>query len=241
MLLNTLEHNTLEKTEHTLEHNTLEKTEHTLEHTLEQLNKKRKSIQILTRNNNKKKRSIMKNNLYQMENDYKELIYTINKWFNITDISLFFSKIQTISKQLSEYIINAIEINSYSDMCNYNNLYNILSKSKYKESLSELLILKKDLQQYFNCNSRCSNIDYPFILINDITSLKIKVNKLLKQLLQTSILLYNFALQSQKTWEPNKLKLKYYINDCCKYLFKLQKLHYKIDNLIKHIGNFCDL
>jgi len=139
----------------------------------------------------------MKNNLYQMENDYKELIYTIKKCFNIVDISLFFLKIQTVAKQFSEYVRNAIEINSY-DTSNYNNLYNILSKSK--ESLSELLTLKKNLQQYFNCNQRCSNIDFPFISTTNIASLILIVNKLLTRLLQTSILLYNSALQSQKTW-----------------------------------------
>ena len=203
--------------------------------------KKIKCAIILTRKCNERKRSMMKNNFNEMKNDYKELIYKMSERKYKDNIISFFSKIETVSKQLSEYVKETINIISSLDICNYNNLYNFLSKSKFKESLFELLILKKDLQQYLNCNSRCSNIDFPFILITDITSLKIKVNRLLKKLLQNSILLYNLALQSQKTWEPDKLKLKYYINDCCKYLFKLQKLYYKIDNLIKHIGNFCDL
>lgn len=212
----------------------------TSEETLE-FEKKRKCTQILTRNCNKRLRLMMKNNLNEMENDYKELIYAIKKWFNNVDISLILSKIQTISKQFSEYVKETINLFSSPDICNYNTLYNALNNSTYKESLSELLILKKDLQQYFNCISRCSNIDLPFISIYDISSLKLKANRQLLQLLETSTLLYVSAFQSQKIWSPDKLKLKYYINDCVKYLFKMHKLYYKIEHLIKHIKNFCDL
>ena len=221
--------------------NTFEQTsEQTLVQTSE-FEKKRKCALILIRNCNKRKRFMMKNNINEMKNDYKELIYAIKKWFNNVDISPILLKIQTISKQFSEYVKQTIEIISSSDIYNYNTLYNALNKSTYKESLSELLILKKDLQQYFNCISRCSNIDLPFISIFDIPSLKLKANRQLLQLIETSTLLYVSASQSQKTWSPNKLKLKYYIYDCCKYLFKMQKLYYKIDHLIKHIKNFCDL
>lgn len=203
--------------------------------------KKRKCIKILTYNCNKRKRLIMKNNLNEMENDYEELIYAIKKSFNIVDISLFFSNIQTISKQLSEYVKETINIISSSDICNHNNLYNAIYNSTCKQPLCELLILKKNLQEYFNCNSSFLKIDFPFISINDISSLKLKAKRHLIQLHETSIMLYVSAFQSQKTWEPDKLKLKYYINDCIKYLFKLQKLYYKIDHLIKHIRNYCDL
>ena len=203
--------------------------------------KKRKCIKLLTCNCNKRKRLIMKNNFNEMENDFEELIYAIKKSFNIVDISLFLSKIQTISKQLSEYAKETIKIISSSDISNHYNLYNALRKSTCKESLCELLILKKDLQQYFNCNSSYSNIDFPFISITDISLLKLKAKRHLLQLLETSTVLYVSTYQSQKTWEPDKLKLKYYINDCIKYLFKLQKLYYKIDHLIKHIGNYSDL
>ena len=203
--------------------------------------KKRKCIKLLTYNCNKRKRLIMKNNLNEMKNDYEELIYAMGKWLNIVDISLLLSKIQTISKQLLEYVKETINIISSSDICNYNSLYNALNNSTCKESLSELLILKKDLQQYFNCNSSCSNIDFPFISITDISLLKLKANRQLLQLLETSTLLYVSAFQSQKIWSPDKLKLKYYINDCIKYLFKIQKLYYKINHLIKHIGNYSDL
>ena len=241
MLQNTLEQTFEQTFEQTLEQTfeqTLEQTfEQTLEQTLEINKKKRKCIQILTYNCNKRKRLMMKNNLNEMKNDYEELIYAIKKWFHIVDISSILSKIQNISKQLSEYVNQTIEIIISSDICNYNSLHNALSKSIYKESLSELLILKTNLQQYFNCNSSCSNIDFPFISITDISSLKIKAHRHLLQLHETSTLLYVSVFQSQKTWSPDKLKLKYYINDCCKYLFKMQKLYYKIDNLIKHIQN----
>ena len=163
--------------------------------------KKRKCIKILTHNCNKRKRLIMKNNLNEMEKDYEELIYAMEKWLNIVDISLFLSKIQTNSKQLLEYVRQTIEIISSSDICNYNSLYNALNNSTCKESLSELLILKKDLQQYFNCNSSCSNIDFPFISITDISLLKLKANRYLIQLHETSIMLYVSAFQSQKTWD----------------------------------------
>jgi len=216
----------------------------TLEQTLEQTSdfeKKRKCIQILTYNCNKRKRLMMKNNLNEMKNNYKELIYAIKKWFNIIDISSILSKIQIISKQLSEYVKQTIEIITSSDICNHNNLYNALYNSTCKDPLSKLLILKKDFQQYFNCKSSCLNIIFPLISITDIPSLKLKANKHLLQLLETSTLLYVSTFQSQKTWSPDKLKLKYYINDCVKYLFKMEKLYYKIDHLIKHIKNYSDL
>ena len=212
-----------------------------IENTIEDLNKKRKCIKLLTHNCNKRKRSIMKYNLNEMKNDYEELIYVMKKCFNIVDISLFLLKINNISKQLTEYVKETIKVISSSDICHHNNLYYILKNSTYKESLTELLILKTILQQYLNCNSSFSNIDFPFISINDIPSLKLKANRYLLQLLETSVMLYVSAYQSQKTWEPDKLKLKYYINDCFKHLFKIQKLYYKIDHFIKHIGNLSML
>lgn len=222
--------------------NTLENTlEYILEQTSEVNKNKRKCNQILTRNCNKRKRLMMKNNLNELNNDYEELIYAMKKWYNIVNISLLFLKIQTISKQLSEYVKQTIEIISSSDICNYNSLYSALTQTTYKDSLYELLILKTNLQQYFNCNSSCSNIDFPFISITDISSLKLKANRKLSQLNETLILLYVSSFQSQKTWNPDKLKLKYYIIDSVKYLFKIQKLYYKINHLIKHIGNFSNL
>lgn len=212
----------------------------TLEHTLEFENKRRCAL-ILTRNCNKRRRLMMKNNLNEMNNDYKELIYKMKEWYYKDDMSLFFSKIQTISKQLTEYVKETINIISSLDICNHNNLYNALYNSTCKESLSELLIMKTDLQQYFKCNSSFSNINFPFISITDISTIKIKANRYLLQLLETSTLLSVTAFQSQKTWTPDKLKLKYYINDCCKHLFKMLKLYYKIDHFIKHIKNLCDL
>jgi predicted translin family RNA/ssDNA-binding protein len=203
--------------------------------------KKIKCAIILTRKCNERKRFMMKNNFNEMKNDYKELIYKMSEQKYKDNIISFFSKIETVSKQLSEYVKETINIISSLDICNYNNLYNALYNSTCKESLSELLIMKTDLQQYFKCNPSFSNINFPFISITDISILKIKANRYLLQLLETSTLLYITAFQSQKIWEPDKLKLKYYINDCCKHLFKMLKLYYKIDHFIKHIKNLCDL
>ena len=205
------------------------------------INNKIKCIQILTYNCNKRKRIMMKNNLNEMENDYEELIFAIKKWYNVVDICSFFLNIQTISKQLSEYIKQIINIITSSEICNHDSLYSALTQNNFKESLSELLVLKTNLQQYFNCKSSCSNIDFPFISIIDIPSLKIKAKRHLLKFLETLTLLYVSSYQSQKTWEPNKLKLNYNINDSIKYLFKIQKLYYKMNHFIKHIENYCDL
>jgi hypothetical protein len=209
--------------------------------TLETDKKKIKCVLKLTRSCNRRKRFMMKDNLNVMKNDYEELINKMKKLCNIDNISSLFFKIQTISKQLSEYTNETIQIISSSDIYNYNSLYNSLSKSINKELLSELLILKTNLQKYFNCNPSFSNIIFPFISISDVASLKLKANRQLLQLHETLTLLYVSSFQSQKTWNPDKLKLKYYIYDCVKYLFKMEKIYYKIDHLIKHIGNFCDL